>query len=65
MPEEQEQRSPESVNLLSCYFKAREDSGPDKDVIMLCEMLGNEIQSVSIRVAAEPMTRYARLNWAR
>jgi hypothetical protein len=53
------------ANLLSCYFKAKEESGLDKDAIMLCEMVGDEIQSISLRVAADPMIRHGRLNWAR
>ena len=65
MSAERNNECPKRVNLLSCYFKARDEGGPERDVIMLCEMVGDEIQSISLRSAADPMTRYGRLNWAR
>ncbi len=42
--------------LLSSYLKAAED-GLAADAVMLLEVIGDEIQSVSLRVAAEPMRR--------
>ncbi len=65
MSAELEKESATSVDLLSCYFKAKDEGGPDKDSIMLCEIVGNEIQSISLRSAADPMMRYSRRNWAR
>ncbi len=65
MRAERENEDSTGLHLLSCYFKAKDEGGPEKDVIMLCEMVGNEIQSISLRSAADAMTRYGRLNWAR
>ncbi len=65
MPAERANEDSRGLHLLSCYFKAKDEDGPEKDVIMLCEMVGNEIQSISLRSAADAMTRYGRLNWAR
>lgn len=65
MSEEHEEKSPAVVNLLSCYFKAKGDAEIHKDAIMLCEMRGDEIQSISLRVAADPMTRGGGPDWAR
>ncbi len=65
MPAERENEDSTGTHLLSCYFKAKEEGGPENDVIMLCEMVGYEIQSISLRPAADAMTRYGRLNWAR
>lgn len=60
----EENGTPKGLNLLTCYFKADEER-LTKDAIMLCEMKGDEIQTVSLRVAADPMTRYGRLKWNR
>ncbi len=49
------------MRLLSCYFKATEEDGIHSDSLMLCEVIGEEIQSVSLRVAANAMTRANRL----
>ena len=46
----------QASRLLSIYVKAAED-GLKRDSVMLCEMLGDEIQSVSLRVAAQTMMR--------
>jgi hypothetical protein len=29
-----------------------------RDAVMLCEMVGDEIQSISLRVAADPLSRW-------
>ncbi len=53
MAAENEQGSrPQPSRLLSCFLEAAEN-GPDSNAIMLCEVIGNEIQSISLRVAAE------------
>lgn len=44
--------------LLPCYLKAAND-GLISDAVMLCEMVGDEIQSISLRVAADSMTRWS------
>ncbi len=51
-------RTPHTSRLLPCYLKASDD-GLLSDAVMLCEMIGDEIQSVSLRVAADPMTRWS------
>ncbi len=58
MRAERESEDSAGLHLLSCYFKAKDEGGPEMDVIMLCEMAGNEIQSISLRSAADAMTRY-------
>ena len=55
MAADHEQSStPQPTRLLSCFLAATED-GPDNNAIMLCEVIGNEIQSISLRVAADIM----------
>lgn len=56
MAAEQRDVRAEASRLLSIYVKAAED-GLKRDSVMLCEMLGDEIQSVSLRVAAQTMAR--------
>ena len=46
--------TPQPTRLLSCFLAATED-GPDTNAIMLCEVIGHEIQSISLRVAADIM----------
>jgi len=43
--------------LLSCYVRAGDD-GLLGDCIMLCEMVGEEMQTVSLRLAADAMTKF-------
>ena len=57
MAGEQKNGTTEGTRLLSCYLKAAED-GLNSDSVMLCEVIGEEIQSVSLRVAASAMTRW-------
>ena len=45
------------TRLLSCFLSATEN-GPDNNAIMLCEVIGNEIQSISLRVAADMMSSF-------
>lgn len=59
MPAEQENSTPQRTRLLTCYL-APADDGLNIDSVMLCEVIGDEIQSVSLRVAADPMTRWLR-----
>ena len=43
--------------LLPCFVEA----GPDglvSDSVMLCEVVGDEIQSISLRIAADAMRRW-------
>lgn len=49
--------SPQATRLLSFYLPAKE-IGLHRDSIMLCEVIGNEIQSISLRVAADAMTEW-------
>ena len=46
---------PHGTRLFSTYLKADEEL--HTDAVMLWEVLGNEIQSVALRVAAEGMKR--------
>lgn len=45
-----------ATRLISSYLKAADD-GLNCDAVMLCEVIGDEIQSISLRVAADPMKR--------
>ena len=55
MAAEKEQGSTQQpTRLFSCFLAAAED-GPDTNAIMLCEVIGQEIQSISLRVAADIM----------
>lgn len=46
-----------ATRLVSSYLKAAEEDGLDVDAVMLCEMIGDEIQTISLRVAADSMRR--------
>lgn len=48
---------PPPSRLLPCFLNAAED-GLTHDAVMLCELIGDEIQSISLRVAADAMTRW-------
>lgn len=45
---------PQPTRLFSCFLAATAE-GPDTNAIMLCEVIGHEIQSISLRVAADIM----------
>ncbi len=47
----------EVPRLLPCFVEAGSD-GLVSDSVMLCEVLGDEIQSISLRVAADAMRRW-------
>ncbi len=51
--------APQATRLLSFYVAA-DDIGLSNNSIMLCEVIGNEIQSVSLRVAADAMTKWIK-----
>ena len=55
MAAEQNESTPQATRLFSTYLKARDEL--HTDAVMLWEVIGNEIQSVSLRVAAEGMRR--------
>lgn len=57
MPDQRSDQT-EPMRLFSCYLDPAED-GLAVPALMLCEMIGNEIQSISLRVAAEGMMRGA------
>ena len=59
MPADQENNNPQRTRLLTCHL-APADDGLNIDSVMLCEVIGEEIQSVSLLVAADPMTRRPR-----
>lgn len=48
---------PQPSRLLPCFLHAAED-GLAHDAVMLCEVIGDEIQSISLRVAAPSLTRW-------
>ncbi len=52
----QEDGTMRATRLFSTYLRAADD-GLDCDAVMLCEVIGDEIQSVSLRVAADAMKR--------
>ncbi len=56
MTPEPEKAMQRATRLISSYLKAADD-GLNVDSVMLCEVIGDEIQSVSLRVAADPMKR--------
>ena len=56
MTPEPENGMQRATRLISSYLKAADD-GLNVDSVMLCEVIGDEIQSVSLRVAADPMKR--------
>lgn len=43
--------------LLPCFVEAGTD-GLVSDAVMLCEVVGDEIQSISLRIAADAMRRW-------
>ncbi len=57
MAAENEQGSTSRPSRLLSYFLAATENGPDNNAIMLCEVIGTEIQSISLRVAAEFMSQ--------
>ena len=48
---------PQPSRLLPCFLNAAED-GLAHDAVMLCEVIGDEIQSISLRVAADSLRRW-------
>ncbi len=58
MEAEHESKAPRSTRLRSCYLEANEEDGLGRDSVMLCQVLGDEIQSVSLRIAADAMLRW-------
>ena len=57
MTNDQERGIPQGTRLLPCYLRASDD-GLVHDAVMLCEVIGEEIQSISLRVAADAVTRW-------
>ena len=55
MSAEKENGPENATRLFSTYLKAAD--GLNTDSVMLCEVIGDEIQSISLRVAADPMKR--------
>ncbi len=56
MAAEYENGRQRATRLISSYLKAADD-GLNVDSVMLCEVIGDEIQTVALRVAADPMKR--------
>ncbi len=56
MAEHKKKPAERATRLFSSYLKAADD-GLNVDSVMLCEVIGDEIQSVSLRVASDPMKR--------
>ena len=48
---------PQPSRLLP-YFLNAADDGLIHDAVMLCEVIGDEIQSISLRVAADSLARW-------
>ena len=55
MEAEESKMTPQGTRLFSTYLKAEDDLRTD--AVMLWEVIGNEIQTVALRVAAEGMKR--------
>ncbi len=47
--------TPQATRLFSTYLKAQDEL--QTDAVMLWEVIGNEIQSVALRVASDAMKR--------
>lgn len=47
----------QASRLLPCFVEAGGD-GLVSDSVMLCEVVGDEIQSISLRIAADAMRRW-------
>lgn len=52
----EQSQTPQASRLLPCFLNAADD-GLIHSAIMLCEVVGDEIQSISLRVAADAITR--------
>ena len=50
-------RPDEGVRLFPCLLKKDDESGILSDSIMLLEFEGDELMTVGLRMAADPMTR--------
>ncbi len=57
MAEQQESGMQRATRLVSSYLRAADDDGLEIDSVMLCECIGEEIQTIALRVAADPMKR--------
>ena len=57
MPMNEPSGVPQPSRLLPCFLNAAED-GLAHDAVMLCEVIGDEIQSISLRVAADSLRRW-------
>jgi hypothetical protein len=60
MATQRENQSPQSTRLWSFYLEANEEDGLGRDSVLLCQVLGGEIQSVSLRVADDAMLRWKK-----
>ena len=60
MEAEHRNESPQGMRLLSCYLEASEEDGLGRDSVMLCQVIGHEIQSISLRVAPDAMKRWKK-----
>ena len=58
MAAENEAGTPSQPTRLLSFFLSSIENGPDNNAIMLCEVIGNEIQSISLRVAADMMSSF-------
>ena len=56
MADETQDDAVRGSRLLTCFLRSAEEL--DDHAVMLCEVVGDEIQSVSLRVAADPMARW-------
>ena len=57
MAAEEQDGTRQASRLLPCFLNASDD-GLIHNAIMLCEVIGEEIQSISLRVAADAITRW-------
>ena len=55
MAEEPGNETPRATRLFSTFLQAKDEL--ETDAVMLWEVIGNEIQTISLRVAAESMKR--------
>ena len=57
MTRDNSNNAPQPSRLLPYFLQAAED-GLMSNAVMLCEVIGEEIQSVSLRVAADAIARW-------
>ncbi len=58
MADHEQKPEARTTRLVSAYLKAEDELNTDS--VMLCEVIGDEMQSVSLRVAADAMAHWKK-----